>query len=110
MIKKDRKQKKKKCRCKKCISFRKDHDYEYLDIYGLYYYLSGEIYPRLEGFRDNTFSNPIGINSKKWTVILNKMIYSFKTITNSDTIDNKKRKKIDEGLKLFSEYFQDLWI
>lgn len=103
--------KKKKCRCKKCISFRKDHDFEWLDIYGLYYHLSEYIYPKLEAFRDNTYSNPICLGSKKWTNILNKMIFAFKTLADDDIIiEDKQQKKIEEGLELFAKYFRHLWI
>ena len=104
-----KKQKEKKCRCKKCISFRKSHDFEYLEIYGLYYHLALYIYPRLEGLRDNTFSHPIGLTLRKWKSILNKMIFAFKIIT-KDTPNAKDYKKVDEGLKLFSNYFTNLWI
>lgn len=100
----------KKCRCKKCISFRKKYSFEYLDIYGFYYHLAFYIYPRLEAFKDNTFSYPCGISSKKWNNILNKMIFAFKTIAKDDNIKNIDYKKIEEGLKLFSKYFRDLWI
>ncbi len=103
--------KKKKCNCKRCVSFRKDYAFEWLDIYGLYYSLSKDIFPKLEAFRDNTYSNPGGMSSKEWTKILNKMIFAFKTLAKDDIIiEDKKRDKIEEGLKLFGEYFRDLWI
>jgi hypothetical protein len=101
--------KEKKCRCKKCISFRKEHDIEWLDIYGLYYHLSKHIYPRLKLFRDNTFSYPMGLTLKKWKIILNKMIFAFKAIAKDDRKE-EEYKKIEEGLKLFAKYFTDLWV
>ena len=103
------KSKEKKCRCKKCIAFRKEHDFEYLDIFGFYHHLSEYIYPRLEAFKDNTFSYPMGLSLKKWKAILNKMIFAFKTIS-KDKRNPKEYKRIKEGLDLFSEYFNDLWI
>jgi len=98
------------CNCKKCKNFRKKYPFEYLDIYGLYYSLSKYIYPRLEAFRDNTYSNPIGLGSEKWDIILNKMIFAFKTLANDGIPKDKNRKKVEEGLKLFSKYFRHLWI
>ena len=79
-------QKEKKCRCKKCISFRKEYPFDFLDIYGLHYHLSRYIYPRLEAFRDHTYSNPIGLSSKKWTKTINKMIFAFKLTAQDDII------------------------
>ncbi len=100
-----------KCRCKKCVSFRKEYPFEYLDIFGFYSHLSDYLYPRLEAFRDNTFSYPMGLTLKKWKVIINKMIFSFKNISNDKITTNKKeQKRIREGLDLFSEYFHDLWM
>ncbi len=51
----------------------------------------------------------MGLTLKKWKVILNKILFAFKTIA-KDERDPKDYKKIKEGLDLFSEYFYDLWM
>lgn len=101
--------KNKKCRCKKCIAFRKNNDFEYLDVFGLYHHLAEDIYPKLEAFRNDTYSYPHELTLRKWKVILNKMIFAFKTISKGER-KSKNYKRIKEGLDLFSEYFCDLWI
>lgn len=103
--------KEKKCGCENCACFAKKYPFEYLEIFGLYQNLAEYIYPRLEAFRDNSYSNPSDMTMRKWKSNLNKMIYAFKTMSKDDIITEKKKwKKIEEGLKLFSEYFHDLWI
>jgi len=99
----------KKCTCKNCNDFRKDYPFEFLHIYGLYYTIAKYIYPRLQAFKDCTYSAPMGMGAEKWKQTLDKMIFAFQTIA-MDGDDIESNKKVEQGLKLFSKYFRDLWI
>jgi len=102
--------KKQKCRCKKCVAFRKKYAFEFLDIYGLYHTISEFMVPRLKAFKEHTFSMPCDLKSiQQWHKILDKMILAFDIYAK----DNRKKEdipKVEEGMKLFVEYFGDLWI
>jgi len=101
---------KKKCRCKKCIKFRKNNSFEFLDIYGLSYTIAEFLIPRLKAFKKHTFSYPANLKSmKEWHNIINKIIKAFEIYAKDGIIINDQ-DKIEEGLKLFQEYFRDLWI
>lgn len=75
------------------------------------------ILPRLKRFReiiDDVGSYPVNLKSKEnWLKILDKIIYSFEIIfkewKNGESISIEEQKKKNEGLKLFAEYFEDLW-
>lgn len=75
------------------------------------------ILPRLKYFRKNSCGYPAKFSSKKeWEEILDKMIFAFElTIKNKDLYeiiqdsDTETIKKGSEGLKLFGEYFWNLW-
>lgn len=100
-----------KCRCKKCVQFRKEHTFEYLDIFGFYLIIAEFLVPRLKAFKKYNFSYPMGLTKKKWNTILNKIILAFEIIIKDDVVyESKKVAKIEEGLKLFAEYYRDLWI
>ena len=103
------KMKKKKCRCKTCVAFRKEHDFEFLDIYGLYYTIAKFLVPRLTAFKKATYSFPVDLTFKQWKGILNKMIFAFDKIAKENR-DDKYSEKIAEGLELYSKYFYDLLI
>ena len=101
----------KKCKCKKCVKFRKKHPFEYLDIYGLYFTFAKFLAPRLKAFKKYTFSFPANIESKEWDITLDKMIFAFEIFAKDDIIiEDKQCEKIKEGIDLFAKYFRDLWI
>ena len=99
----------KKCRCKKCVEFRKNHSYEYLEIYGLYHTIAQFLLSRLKGFKKYTFSNPCNLTMKQWHKILDKMIFAFNAIA-KDNRNKKNWDRVKEGLDLFNKYYFDLWI
>lgn len=98
-----------KCRCKGCVKFRKKYPFEFLDIYGLYYTIAQYLVPRLKAFKKHNFSFPVYLTSKEWDKILDKMIKAFELI-NSDDIGTEDYANIDKGIKLFAEYYRDLYI
>lgn len=107
-------------RYKKFQKFKEEHGFSPDECWSFYISICIFILPRLKHFREKikeikvhptTFDN---VN--EWLKVLDKMIYAFQWILDEDKIpyDNKKKsdkiyKGIEEGLKLFSEYFQCLW-
>ena len=45
----------------------------------------------------------------KWQEMLDKMIYSFKSIIDDEFSETAEEKKIQEGLELFGKYYRGLW-
>lgn len=85
---------------------------DYFDLWSLDQTLAIIILPCLKKFKDNVQSYPPHISFDEWKTIIQKMITAFELIVNDDyydcSIDNKK--VINEGLKLFGEYYKDLWL
>lgn len=86
--------------------------------------LAALILPRLIHFRDNHSGTPSCLleydefdhikeedGFKKWNEILDKMIWAFYLYISMDFLywTEEQKQQIDEGLKLFAEYFQSLW-
>lgn len=48
---------------------------------------------------------------KEWNAILDKMIFAFEKITELDRywFDGEIEEKIDEGCRLFGQYYRSLW-
>lgn len=71
------------------------------------------IFPRIKRFVDREpMSFPIGITYEKWLEILNKMARSFELVILDDvgTINiDDYNDEVEEGLKLFAEYYFHLW-
>ena len=85
--------------------------YSEKECWDLYIYLARDIAKALKSFKKaNKNSYPGNLaNMEAWHEILNKMIYSFETISkdNADVYNNED--KVLEGLDLFSKYYMDLW-
>ena len=87
--------------------------------------LAALILPRLIHFRDNHSGAPGCLfecdekgnilneeeGYQKWENILDKMIWAFYLYVSVDSLywTEEQKQQIDEGLKLFAEYFQSLW-
>lgn len=84
------------------------------DLWNLNNTLAIVIAPCLKKFKETTTSYPDKFDNNggmtAWCEILDKMIVAFELILSSDyelnNIDNEN--KIKEGLRLFSEYYQEL--
>jgi hypothetical protein len=77
------------------------------DIWSLDHTLALIIHPCLIKFKENNNGIPGSIESiEQWNEILDKMIKAFGMIIEECTENNSE---IEEGLLLFSEYFQALW-
>lgn len=81
-----------------------------INYYCLYHDLAKIILPALIEFREKTVSYPMGLTAKSWNEIIDKMIFSFKLAAEDKIPTEKiKHKKYMEGLKLFGEFYDDLW-
>jgi hypothetical protein len=76
------------------------------------------ILPRLRRFRQCANGYPIGLTIEKWHEILDKMIFAFDWTLNYEEEDNYNLskevkaanwKRYEEGMKLFSDNFMQLW-
>ncbi len=75
------------------------------------------VLPRLKVFRNNTGGYP-GVFSgdpkgqEKWEAIIDQMIFGLNYVASGDCykfLDDKTHKKAQKGLRLFGEWFMDLW-
>ena len=85
------------------------------DLWDLRTGIAEFILPRLIEFRDITASHPPTISMHEWGIILSEMVIAFELIKkhngdNSVVIPDNDYRKIERGLRLFSEYYLDLWI
>lgn len=49
---------------------------------------------------------------KRWDYVLDEMIFAFESELEDEidfTVSDKKRKRMDEGRRLFAKYYQSLW-
>lgn len=83
--------------------------YELIELKSTFYDF---IIPRLIAFKSKTYSYPAKYNSiEEWREVLDKMILSFHQLKMDDwRIKEEKKDVIDEGLKLFIEHLEDLWM
>lgn len=78
---------------------------------GLYVYLAKDIAKALKLFKKaSKHSYPGNLASMEvWHEILDKMIFSFETISKDNVDVYNNENEVKEGLALFSEYYMDLW-
>jgi hypothetical protein len=67
------------------------------------------VLPRLRRFKETTCGYPSELTEEEWADKLSKMINAFEKYENNYTMDKKSLEEIDEGLRLFAEYFYHLW-
>jgi len=87
------------------------------DLWDFSSYLADMVSKGLRQLRKESLGYPIMLTEKEWNIILDKMIAGFRATIKMDslTIDNywqkypKLEKARNEGLKLFIQYFGDLW-
>lgn len=93
------------------IKKRKRGYYSEKECWDLYIYLAKDIAKALKSFKKaNKNSYPGNLNNmEEWHYILDKMIYSFETISKDSIEIDDNIDKIESGLDLFSKYYMDLW-
>ena len=88
------------------------------ELWGLHLTLAKYILPRLIKFKEiNDMSRPYQFeNLEEWHKVIDKMIYSFEYVIEREyTVykdleeEHKKLAKYKEGMRLFAEYFMELW-
>ena len=108
---------------KKFSRQRKLRGFDNSETWWLHGTISSFIIPRLRDFKDSTNGYPMGMTSDKWDEIIDKMIRAFELAasdkweigyydspkTKEEKIRTKNYKEYEEGIKLFSEYFLELW-
>ena len=80
------------------------------ELWGLDYTIAKFVYPRLKAFKKICDTYPSNLSSfKEWQEILDKMILAFELLYEDRLYSDEEQIKINEGLKLFAEYYQCLW-
>ena len=83
------------------------------ELWSLDYTMACFILPRLKKLKETKSSYPGELDSPEaWAAIMQKMIDAFEAIVDDDRYpagSMKQKETIEGGLKLFAEYFQNLW-
>ena len=90
---------------------RKENGFDDTETWSLKTTIAKFTLPRLKWFKERHFDNPWDITFEKWDEILDNMIFSFEYYANDEwkPISDEDFKKVEEGMKLFGEYYGDLW-
>jgi hypothetical protein len=83
-------------------------DYE---TWSLDTFLAPYISERLKLFKEKVNGVPKDITFRQWKSIIDKMIKTFEFISSDNYFNRttKEQKRVEEGLFLFSKYYQHLW-
>jgi hypothetical protein len=93
----------------------KETGFSHAETWGLNSVIAEFILPRLKRFKEVQNGYPSNLTEYQWNIILDKMIFAFDwALTHEDKDRSEEEfkdgfKKFDEGMKLFSENFMDLW-
>ena len=83
------------------------------DLWSLDCTLAMVIAPALKEFKARKAGHPAQVTKKAWNDILDKMIFAFDIMAKGDHIslcDKESDALVTEGLRLFAEHYQSLWI
>lgn len=103
---------KKDKRYKKYVNQLKKRGFSDTETWCLFSVVSEFVLPRLKRFREINNGYPANLTEEKWNEIIDSMILAFELCIkddNGDFMKNEDREKVEQGLKLFGEYFQHLW-
>lgn len=89
------------------IPYRIRHGFWPDELYDLDFSIVKFVLPRLREFRYTSMSYPAGITYNEWTGILDEIIWAFENYKDTDGRDDLDR--MEEGVRLFGEYFFQLW-
>ena len=90
---------------------RKENGFDDTETWSLKTTIAKFVLPRLKWFKERHFDNPWDITFEKWDEILDNMIFSFEYYAKDEwkPISDEEFKRVEEGMKLFGEYYGDLW-
>ena len=75
--------------------------------------LATHILPRLKRFREYHRGYPMSMTAESWNAVLDKMIFAFEYHCDEERKYGRNApgeyEKVEEGLKLFAEYYGNLW-
>jgi hypothetical protein len=94
--------------------WRKHEIYDESEMWSLDGTITEFVYPRLIELKKVKHGYPSELKDEhEWNAIMDKMIRAFEIMHNDERYPNGYDKKlqgeVDEGLKLFAQYFQSLW-
>lgn len=86
------------------------------ETWSLYNTIAAFTLPRIRHFRKHVHGYPGGITFEQWQEILDKIIFSLEEYANENEnepkeIDETRKywERMDEGTRLFGQYFGHLW-
>lgn len=112
---------KKDKRYSKHVKMLKECGFSDTETWSLYSVIAEFALPRLKRFKEITICHPANLKDEhEWSGILDKIIFAFEWVGIDDNCDEEYEKMSDEerkknwdryleGMKLFAEYFRDLW-
>lgn len=99
---------------------KKTRGYSYYDLLNLDCTIADFVLPRLKAYKLENIGHPTNLSQEEWDIILDKMIYSFESCSSKEAFKDdfefgsteysEHRKRVAEGLRLFGENFEALWI
>lgn len=96
----------------------KQHGFSDSETWSLYSVMCDFILPRLTRFKDIVPNHPSKITLEEWKIIIDKMRFSFYYAKNrdedefTDKFEDERQadyEQYEEGMQLFSKWFQHLW-
>jgi len=90
--------------------------FAYVEAWNLPDYLARYALPRVRHLRDYNTGYPCGLNEQHWQAILNDIVYALERKVawdfgdgSGDIPDAEGEPRYERGLKLFGDYWQQLW-
>jgi hypothetical protein len=103
---------KKDKRYKKHLEQLKSRGFSDSETWSLYSVIAEFIIPRLKRFKEINNGYPYGLTMKEWNTTIDKMVFAFEYLLDDERMSKFPEAddiKVQEGLRLFSEYFRALW-
>lgn len=93
---------------------REERGFDDTEMWALDQSIAAFLIPRLKRFKETHICHPPRITMEQWDEILQKMIDGFEEVLTRDDLTSKRGREYDsskvrEGLKLFAEWYHDLW-
>ena len=81
------------------------------EVWNLEYTISKFTLPRLKRLKEIQNIHPSNITEEEWSDCVDKMILAFELNIKDfeDGINVEERKKMEDGLLIFAQYYQSLW-